>query len=660
MQKIIVLSVLTFTLFACMPRETQFASVDAYPAPITENLWPDYTPERTVFRIWSPPAKQVYLNLYEKGDGDCLIEKHKLKYKDSGIWELQITKDLIGIYYTFEVFVDGVSLGETPGIYAIAVGVNGQRAMVCNPSAWHPQGWENDQFVSLASPNAAIIYELHLRDLNSDPASGALSPGKYAGLAERGTRTPDGLVTGLDHLIELGITHVHLLPVFDHQSIDETRLDQPQYNWGYDPQNYNVPEGSFATNPYQAEVRIHEFKQMVKALHDAGIGVIMDVVYNHTGKTEGSNFNLECPDYYYRKDSIGSWSNASGCGNETASERAMMRKFMLESLLYWQNEYHIDGFRFDLMAIHDIETMNYIADSLKEINPSCLIYGEGWTGGSTPLPEEKQALKRNAQFMRNISVFNDDLRDGIKGSVFENHSTGFVSGAAGLEESIKFGVIGAILHDDMQYSRVNYSDTTWAIEPWQSISYASCHDNHTLYDKLKVSRPDAAEDEIQSMQLLALGIVLTSQGIPFLHAGTELLRSKQGEHNSYNLPDEINRILWENKTQHFFVFNYLKDLIRLRKDHPAFRMTSSGEVRKHLEFLDLHPGMVGFKLTNVPKENWKEIVVIYNALDKKRIVEIKGSWNVVALESKVNHQGITKMNQHLEIPARSMFIAHKL
>lgn len=660
MQKFIILLVSLISFNACMPRENHYASVDAYPTPVTENLWLDYTPERSIFKVWSPAAEQVILRLYEKGDGDCLVDQYELKYKDNGVWELRIAKDLIGVYYTFEIILNGIPAGETPGIYAKAVGVNGQRAMICSPADYNPAGWEKDQWVNLASPNAAVLYELHLRDLNIDSASGAAFPAKYLGLTERGTKTREGLASGLDHLIELGITHVHLLPVFDHQSIDETRLSEPQYNWGYDPQNYNVPEGSFATDPYQAEIRIHEFKQMVKALHDAGIGVIMDVVYNHTGKTEGSNFNLECPDYYYRKDSSGHWSNASGCGNETASERAMMRKFMLESVLYWQNEYHIDGFRFDLMGIHDIETMNYIADSLREINPSCLVYGEGWTGGASPLPQDKQALKRNAQFMRNVSVFNDDLRDGIKGSVFENLSTGFVSGAAGLEESIKFGVVGAILHDQLRYQQVNYSDTTWAIEPWQSISYASCHDNHTLYDKLKISRADLSEDEIQSMQILALGIVLTSQGIPFLHAGTELLRSKQGEHNSYNLPDEINQIRWENKSQHYFIFSYLRDLIQLRKDHPAFRLPSSGEVRKHLEFIEVAEGMVAYTLKDVPGEPWNEILVIYNALDKKRTLELAGSWNVIALESKIIPGGVTKMNKQLDIPARSLFIAHKL
>jgi pullulanase len=514
--------------------------------------------------------------------------------------------------------------------------------------------------VRVESPNSAVIYELHLRDLTTDANSGSSFPGKYLGLAERGTKSTEGLSTGLDHLIELGITHVHLLPVFDHQSIDETRLHEPQFNWGYDPQNYNVPEGSYSSDPYRAEVRITEFKQMVKALHDVGIGVVMDVVYNHTGKTEGSNFNLECPDYYYRKDTAGNYSNASGCGNETASERAMMRKFMLESLLYWQKEYHIDGFRFDLMAIHDLETMNYIADSLKEINPSCLIYGEGWTGGATPLPVEKQALKKHAQFMRNVSVFNDDLRDGIKGSVFDNLSTGFVSGAPGMEESIKFGIIGAIQHDDLHYKRVNYSDTTWAIEPWQSISYASCHDNHTLYDKLKVSCPDLQEDEIQSMQMLALGIVLTSQGIPFLHAGTEMLRSKQGEHNSYNLPDEINQLIWKKKADQYFVFQYLSDLIQMRKDHPAFRLASSGEVRKYLDFHEVSAGLVSYTISEVAGDEWKQILVVYNAADKQRVIEFKGTWNVVALESKVNQKGIKNMTDQLEIPPRSMFIAYRI
>lgn len=650
---------LTLLLTACMPKEKVYQSPEDYPSAMQENLWIICTPEATEFKIWSPAASEVQVILYPSGNNSDQIASFPLKEISNGVWSKLIKQDLLGKYYTFKVKLGEEWLEETPGIYAKAVGVNGNRAMLLDLSTQNPAGWANDSFVKLDAPNAAVLYEMHVRDFTMQVEAASPYPGKFKGIAAAGTRSKEGLATGIDHLKELGVTHVHLLPVFDFRTIDESNSDTSQYNWGYDPQNYNVPEGSYSTDPFHAEVRIKEFKEMVQALHQAGIGVIMDVVYNHTGKTEGSNFNLECPEYYYRQDTAGNWSNASGCGNETASERPMMRKFMLESVRFWQDEYHIDGFRFDLMGIHDIETMNLIADELKEVNPSALIYGEGWTAGATPLPEEKQALKRHAQFMRNVSVFNDDLRDGIKGSVFEDTSRGFVTGAGGLEESIKFGVIGAILHDDMQYKQVNYSDTTWAIEPWQSINYVSCHDNLTLYDKLRISRPDASEDELQSMQMLALGIVLTSQGIPFLHAGSEMLRTKGGNHNSYNLPDEINQLDWSRKSDYFVVYDYVKKLIQLRKDHPAFRLPSSGLVRKHLSFLPAQAGMVAFTLSEVENEPWKDILIIYNANPARKLVEIPGDWQVVVSEGKVNYDGLSLISNKIEVPPLSLLIAFK-
>lgn len=650
---------LTLLLTACMPKEKAYHSPEDYPSALQENLWISATSSQTEFKIWSPAAEEIKVILYPTGNDTEPIAEFDLREGSDGIWAVVVKEDLRGKYYTFQVKINKVWLSETPGIYAKAVGVNGNRAMLLDFSTQNPAGWEQDSFVKLDSPNSAVIYEMHIRDFTVQPDASTPFPGKYKALTAGGTVSGEGLPTGLDHLKELGVTHVHLLPVFDFRTIDESSPDTAQYNWGYDPQNYNVPEGSYSTDPFHAEVRIKEFKEMVMALHRAGIGVIMDVVYNHTGKTEGSNFNLECPDYYYRKDKSGNWSNASGCGNETASERPMMRKFMLESVRFWQDEYHIDGFRFDLMGIHDIETMNLIADELKEVNPASLVYGEGWTAGATTLPEEKQALKRHAQFMRNVSVFNDDLRDGIKGSVFEDTSCGFVNGAAGLEESIKFGVIGAILHDDMHYKQVNYSDTTWAIEPWQSVNYVSCHDNLTLYDKLNISRPDASEDELQSMQMLALGIVLTSQGIPFLHAGSEMLRTKKGNHNSYNLPDAINQIDWSRKSEYYVVFEYVRKLIQLRKDHPAFRLPTSGLVRKHLTFLPSQQGMVAFTLTGVENDSWKEIVVVYNSLNVRRLIELSGEWEVIVSEGKVNSSGLSSSSNKLDVPPLSLFIAFK-
>lgn len=428
---------------------TVFANYNDYPV-VHESLWLDYNPNRTVFKIWSPTAEDVRVNLYRTGYGATKTSSAYLKNNSNALWSLNKKGDLAGTYYTFEILINGIWQPETPGIYAQAVGVNGNRAMIVDLQKTNPSGWDNDQRIKIDKPNETIIYELHVRDITSHESSGSNLSGKYLGLVEGNTKIGK-YATGIDHLKELGITHVHLLPSYDHYSIDETKLDSPQYNWGYDPQNYNVPEGSFASDPYNAEVRIAEFKQMVKKFHENDIGVILDVVYNHTGKTEGSNFNREVPGYYYRQNKDGSWSNASGCGNETASDRPMMKKFMIASILYWAQEYHLDGFRFDLMGIHDIPTMNAIADAVKEIDSSIFIYGEGWTAGSSPLPDQKKAIKRNTHQMPKVSAFSDDIRDGIKGSVFEDKSTGFVSGASQMEESIKSGVIGSINHPQVNY-----------------------------------------------------------------------------------------------------------------------------------------------------------------------------------------------------------------
>jgi pullulanase len=647
-------------LLSCQPSTQEYASFADYPAPVATNLWLSYAPQSTTFRLWSPVAEEVRLNFYEKGNGGEAYKTSSLKAAEQGVWSITIEGDLDGVYYTYQVKTNGHWLNETPGIYATAVGVNGQRAMVLNMQRTNPEGWDEDKRPPLTKPNEAILYELHIRDLTIHPGSGSNHAGKYSGLVETGTTSSDNLLTGIDHMNELGITHVHLLPTYDHYSIDETKLDSPQFNWGYDPQNYNVPEGSFSKDPFTAETRIMEFKNMVKAFHDAGIGVILDVVYNHTGRTEQANFNQEAPGYYYRQWDDGRWSDASACGNETASDRPMMRKFILESILYWAREYHLDGFRFDLMGIHDMETMNEIASEVKKIDPSIFIYGEGWTAGDSPLPFEKRALKMNTHHMPLISAFSDDIRDGLKGSVFEDLETGFVSGASGKEESIKFGVVGSIQHDQIDYKAVNYSDAPWAQEPWQAVSYVSCHDNHTLYDKLKISRQDASEAEIKAMHKLANAVVLTSQGIPFLHAGVEMMRTKFGEHNSFESPDSINQIDWSRKKEYYDVFTYYRQLIDLRKNHPAFFMPDADMVRKHLRFGDSQPGVVSFTISDHANgDRWKDIMVIYNATTQAKTLMADGTWTIVASGNTINEKGIMKMTKSLTVPPQSMMMGYR-
>lgn len=639
-------------------------SQEPYPEYAGEDLGLTYSSASSTFKIWSPTATAVSLHLYEKGEGDNRTETVKMEKALNGVWEAVVDRDLKGLFYTFQVETESGKLEETPGIYAKAVGVNGLRAGIIDLDATDPEGWKSYSRPQLESPNDIILYELHVRDITSHPSSGSSIPGKYTGLVEQGTKSQEGLATGIDHIKALGVTHVHLLPSFDHRSIDESNLDSAQFNWGYDPQNYNVPEGSYASDPYDPAVRIKEFKQMVKGFHEQGIRVILDVVYNHTGITENSNFNLEVPQYYYRLKEDGSWSDASACGNETASEKAMMRKFIIESCKYWVEEYHIDGFRFDLMGIHDLETMNMVTDALHTIDPSIYVYGEGWTAGESPLPDSLKALKANVLDLKAVAAFSDDLRDGIKGSVFDDLSKAFVNGGEGAEESIKFGVVASTEHPQLDYSKVNYSKTHWSNQPAQTISYVSCHDNHTLFDKLTISTEGKASDEeIKKMHKLANAIVLTSQGVPFLHAGVEMMRTKYGEHNSYNKPDSVNQILWHWKSENKDVFDYHQDLITLRKAHPAFRMATTEMISQNLKFMDgLPEKVVAYQINGTAVgDDWSEIMVIYNA--NKSLVELnveEGNWTLVANGEKVDSAGMQNINGgKVEVPALSAWILYK-
>lgn len=638
-----------------------YASYDDYPVYEGNDLGVTYSPESTLFKIWSPTASEVVVRLYEKGDGGDAIREEAMQKGEKGVWELTLDGDLNGKYYTFQVKADGEWLDEMPGIYAKAVGVNGLRGMILNLDSTDPDGWENDKRPPQKNYTDIVLYEVHVRDFSISPNSGMENKGKFLAFTETGTTNPDGLATGIDHLKEMGVTHVHLLPAFDFRSIDESLPPEDyNYNWGYDPLNYNVPEGTYSTDPFKGEVRINEFKQMVQALHNAGIRVVLDVVYNHTGYTEKSYFNQSVPGYYYRHNEDSTFSNASGCGNETASERPMMRKYMIESIKYWVEEYHLDGFRFDLMGIHDIETMNQIRAAVDEIDESIFIYGEGWTAGASPLPDEQKALKHSTKQLNRIAAFSDDIRDAIKGHWSNEKERGFVSGNQGMEESVKFGIAASTLHPDINYGAVNYSDTTWANEPYQCINYVACHDNHTLWDKLAISAPEASDEERVKMHKLANAIVLTSQGVPFLHAGTEMLRTKQGEHNSFESPDSINLIDWALKTEHQDIVEYYKGLIALRKAHPAFRMPSNEMLQKHLHFSsDENPNVVAYSISdNANGDKWEDILVVFNAnRDKTHVAIPTGSWTVVVNDEKVDMNGIeTITNGNLMAPPLSAVI----
>jgi pullulanase len=595
-----------------------------YPVYSRNDLGLTYSSKESWFRIWAPSAQQVQLIFYKEGTGGQSIATYDMVKAANGGLMIKVTGNIKGKFYTVRAKINNQWMDEVPDPYAKAVGVNGKRAMVVDLKETNPPRWEKDKspvFSPLSTKwrgvggeaTDAIIYELHVRDASIAANSGIKNKGKFLGLTEKGTKNADGLSTGLDHLKELGITHVHLLPCFDFNSVDESKPDA-KYNWGYDPLNYNVPEGSYSTNAYQPEVRIKEFKQLIKTFHENGLRVIMDVVYNHTALTETSNFNQLVPGYYYRQTKDGKFSNATACGNETASERPMMRKFMLESVLYWVKEYHVDGFRFDLMGVHDIETMNLISRELHKIKPDILLYGEGWTAGASPLPDSLRAIKANASKLDRIAVFSDDIRDGIKGSVFDHEDKGFASGKPGMEESIKFGIVAACKHPQVDYSKVNYSKKPYAAQPYQTITYCECHDNHVLWDKLSISAKDASEEERTEMQKLALSIVLTSQGITFLHAGTEFLRTKKGEENSFQSPDSINAIDWSLKSKNKYVFEYVKALIKMRKEHPAFRMTTAKQIADDIKFLEgMPPGLVVYTIDGAKVgDKWKKIFVAFN------------------------------------------------
>jgi len=610
-------------------------SVD-YPVYDGDDLGVIWKVNEVNINVWSPTASDVSFQLYKAGNGGNPLKVIALKKQIKGNWTYKLAGNWEGYYYTFKIKYKNTWLNEVPDPYAKAVGVNGNRGMIVNLENTNPDLWAFDKSPELKYQTDAVIYELHVRDASIHPQSGIVNKGKFLGLTEVGTKSPMGLPTGLDYIKNLGVTHVHLLPSFDFKSLDES-LSTPQYNWGYDPKNYNVPEGSYATNPFDGKVRINEFKKLIQSFHSNNIGVILDVVYNHTGDTENSIFNQLVPNYYYRQNNEGGFSNASACGNETASERPMFRKFMIESLLYWVNEYHIDGFRFDLMGIHDLKTMELIRDTLIKVKPDILLYGEGWTAGGSPLPDNKRAIKSNIQTLTGIAAFSDEIRDGLKGHVFTPSEKGFISGKHDLAESVRFGIVGGVFHPQINYNKVNYTKAPWAVEPNQTVVYTSCHDNHTLWDRLEIANPTVSVQDRTSMQKLAIGIVLTSQGISFLHAGCEFLRTKNGVENSYESPDAINQMDWVRKDANSMVMDYVQKLIQLRKTHPAFRLGNAADIRQHITFSkDPKEGLIEFSIEKAPNEPWKYIHIMINGTDKDQNVSFPyADWRTIVDDQNV-------------------------
>lgn len=606
-----------------------------------------YTKRSTTFALVAQKAQSVNLNIYAEGIGGKPVKTVAMRKGEKGVWKAVVKGDLKGRFYTFNVKQDGKMLGETPGLFAKAVGVNGKRGAIIDMAATNPEGWESDRALGYA-PTDFIVYESHNRDFSVSRKE-ARYPGKFMALTEP---------WAIEHLKSLGITAIHLLPSFDYASVDEEHLDRPQFNWGYDPLNYNVPEGSYSTNPFKPEVRVKEFKQMVKALHDAGIAVILDVVYNHTMDIHNSNFQRTNPDVFYRKNDKGEYSDGSGCGNETASENPLMRQYMIESFKYWADEYHLDGFRVDLMGIHDIATMNLIREALPK---NVLIYGEGWSAGSCAYPVEKLAMKANVYQMPGIAAFSDEMRDAIRGPFSDDHQSAFLAAKPGHQESIKAGIVGCIEHPQVDYSKVNYSKKPWAAEPTQMMAYVSCHDDLCLVDRLKASIPGIGTDELIRLDLLAQTAVFTSQGVPFMLSGEEMLRDKKGVHNSFTSPDSINQLPWDNMQKYPQVFAYYQGLIALRKAHPAFHLGSAELVRKHLEFLPVGEGLVAFRLKdNAGGDAWRDIYVVLNANKYACMVDVpEDAYTSVVAAGKVNLDGIrSTTTSKLEVPAQSALIVH--
>lgn len=607
-----------------------------------------YSPQHTKFRVWAPTASEAKLVTYKKWN-DKIGTEINMQQGEKGTWKAEIKGNQKGLFYTYKVKI-GDKWTEAVDPYVRAASVNGDKGVVIDLNETNPKKWKANKKPEFKKPEDAIIYELHVRDLSIQPESGIKQKGKYLGVTEKGTKGPEGVKTGLDHMKDLGVTHVQFLPIFDYASVNEETLNEPQYNWGYDPKNFNVPEGSYSTNPYEPTVRITELKQMIQVLHDNNLRVVMDVVYNHMYNAAESNFHKLVPGYYYRYNEDGTFANGTGVGNDTASERKMMRKFMVDSVTYWAKEYNLNGFRFDLMGIHDYETMNEIRKAVDQIDSSIILHGEGWDL-NTPLAAELKANQKNAEKMKGIAHFNDNIRDGLKGSVFEEKENGFVNGKQNMEDRIKKGITAGIDYDT---NSSTYQD------PEQVLTYVEAHDNHTLWDKLELTNPGDSAEVRKQMHKLSSSILLTSQGIPFLHAGQEFMRTKYGDHNSYKSPDSINQMDWLRRAAYNNEVDYMKGLIDLRKKYPAFRMTSTEQIKKHISFIDAPKNVIAYSIDGKGNGNKNEnFMVAHNA--NRESVDItlpsKGPWKVLVDGKQAGSKTLYVVhNNKIKVPALSSFV----
>ncbi len=618
--------------------------------------------DKTSFKVWSPLADSASVHLYKSCKDEKPYRNLPMSKDKHGVWSKVAYGNLDGVYYTYAIVHEG-NEQETIDIYAKSAGANGAMGMIFDNKALNPAGWDKLPEVNLPNYTDACIYELHVRDFSIDESGKFCYRGRFLAFIEKGVTNSSGDAVGIDHLKELGITHVQLLPIFDYQTVDEADYHRPQFNWGYDPMNYNVPEGSYSTNPFDAKTRVAELKRLVYALKNAGIGVIMDVVYNHTYATADSAFTLTFPKYYYRQCGPNNeyYSNGSGCGNEVATERRMVRKYIIDSLVYWMTEFKLDGFRFDLMGLYDIDTLNEAERVLREINPDVILYGEGWTGSDSPLAYEKRAVKLNAVHTPKYAYFSDDFRDTVKGNNFKNKDRGYINGQDGVEMYAKEVISGRVPHPQLE----NLYKYSWTKTPAQTINYVEVHDNLTLWDKLFYTNSgDTVETRIK-LDKMAAAMVYLSQGIPLIQAGQEFLRSKPFpggnvfDHNSYNAPDAINSLKWNRKTEYRNVFEYYKGLIAFRKAHSALRMTENEDVCNNLKYLDNLPkGVVGYILYG--DNEFEEMIVFINPNDYPVKLYAFGEYGVYIDGDKAGTVPVRTVEGDYEVSDRSVIVLGKI
>ena len=620
------------------------------------DLGATYKKDKTVFKVWSPLADEAAVLLYHKCTDEKPYRRLPMTKSKEGVWSKVAHGDLNGVYYTYQINHDGL-IEETIDIYAKTAGVNGIMGMVIDMEETNPAGWDSYEPIKLESYTDAVLYELHVRDFSIDESGHFCYKGRFLAFVEKGLVNDAGDPVGIDHIKDLGVTHVHLMPCFDYQTVDEADYHRPQFNWGYDPMNFNVPEGSYSTNPFNGKTRVAEFKRLIHALHSAGIGVIMDVVYNHTYATADSCFTKTFPKYYYRQwADTEYYANGSGCGNEVATERFMVRKYIVDSLVYWATEYKIDGFRFDLMGLYDKDTINIIYDTLHAINPNVIIYGEGWTGSDSALEYSKRAMKLNARHVPHAAFFSDDFRDTVKGNNFENGDRGYVNGTSGNEEYVKEIMCGRVKHPQIP----NLEKYAWTDTPQQTVNYVEAHDNLTLWDKLHYTNATEPTAVRIQMDKMAAAMVFLSQGIPFIQAGQEFLRSKPlpggaYDHNSYNAPDIVNSIKWNRKSEFIDVYNYYKGLIALRKAHTAFRFPTRELIGKNMNFFSRLPQkVVGFSLTG--DCSLEEIIVFLNPNNYDINLYAFGKYNVYADGDRAGTEPLYTVEGNYSVKAYSIIV----